>query len=70
MYKMYQIENSSAINMPIGSNMQYSMAEVTSERVMYIKFMIEYSWVRNMFSRSNVDLYTAEVTLEGVNEYV
>jgi len=37
---------------------------------MYKKIMIEDSWVRNMFSRSNMEYSMADVSSEGVNEYV
>ena len=36
---------------------------------MYRKFKIKSSWVKNMFSRSNVDYCMADVISEGVNEY-
>ena len=32
------------------------------------KFIFEDSWVRNMFSRSNMDFCMAEIKSEGVNE--
>jgi len=37
---------------------------------MYRKFKIEYSWGRNMFSRSNMDFFVDEVISEGINEYI
>jgi len=37
---------------------------------MYRKYIIEYTWVRNMFGRSNMDFCIADVISESVNEYI
>ena len=57
-------------NMSIRSNIQYSMAEVTSESSMYIKLMIVDSWDRKKLIRPNMDICRADIILEVVNESV
>jgi len=102
------MECSSDQNMSIKSNMEYSMADLSSEVVneyvvesswsmtnltkmcslgliwtsvwlIYLKkepmimesaFMYEDSSTNNMFNRSNMDYCMADVSLEGLNEYI
>jgi len=54
------------------SDMDFSLAEKYQKESWRLnrKFMIEESWIRNMFSRSNMDYCMADVTSEGINEYI
>jgi hypothetical protein len=69
--KKKKIEDPLARNMFIRSNMDYCIAEVTSEGAnMYRMFNIEYSLAKNMCSRLNMDYCMAEGTSERVHENI
>ena len=70
MYRKPKIEDSLARNMFLGSNMDFCMADVTSEKVNEVymeRSSFEYSLARKKFSMSNMDFCQDDITSEDIN---